>query len=121
MLCLIDALTLILSSVLYLVNVLFIRKYGGSFFVSHFNDVCCGIWFLAYSNLLLKLIGKRLNDICAIMLYLFGWAIVWEYFGPIINKSSTCDNLDILAYLSGGVIYKMVMQVAHMIFRHYKT
>ena len=112
MFCLIfDLLLLIISSIFYLTNVLFVRQYGWLFFISYFNDVCCGIWFLSYSNLLLGIRGKRIEKIWTILLYLFGWAIVWEFLGPVVNEKSICDPLDFVAYMSGGIIYIVLLRI----------
>lgn len=106
-----DFLMLIASSFLYVANVLFFRKVGCVFFVSYFNDVCCGIWFMAYSNLLLSRINIRLCKLHIVALYLFIWSLVWEYLGPYIKNSSICDYYDILAYLSGGIMYYIATKV----------
>ena len=101
----------IASSLLYLANVLFFRKGGGLFFVSYYNDVCCGIWFVAYSNLLLRHIGKRLDKLYVVIPYLFVWSLMWEYIGPYIKATSITDSHDILAYLLGGSIYCIASKI----------
>ena len=113
--CLIfDLLLLVISSFFYLSNVLFVRQCGCLFFVSYFNDVCCGIWFLAYSNLLLGIRGKRIEKFWAILLYFFSWAIVWEFLGPVINEKSICDPFDFVAYMGGGIIYGVLLRIGKL-------
>ena len=108
--CLIlDLLLLAISSIFYLMNVLCIRQHGWLFFESYFNDVCCGIWFLSYSNLLLGILGKRMEKFWVISLYLFSWTVVWEFIGPVINEKSIRDPWDIAAYMSGGMIYVILL------------
>ena len=100
-----ELVSLLLSSLLYWTNVLYIRPCGNVFFVSYFNDLCCGVWFLAYSNIWLALIGRRIGRLGWVLIYMCVWGCIWEFLGPIINRKSICDGMDVIVYLIGAILY----------------
>lgn len=103
-----DGLILLGMSALWWANVHCIRPHGYWFFVCYFNDLCCGPWFMSYTNLLLATISRRIARLKHILIYLFIWSVAWEVVGPIISRGSTGDVCDILAYLVGGIVYYII-------------
>ena len=91
---------------LYLCNVCFWRKYGNLFMICYFNDILAGLSFIAYVNLLLFHLNKRLR-------FKEGFVIIvvagffWEYCIPLVKKTSISDIYDVVAYLGGFAIYFM--------------
>ena len=112
-----DITLLCCCSVLYVVNVLLIRPGGSVFFVSYFNDVCCGVWFVSYSNIWLGRIGRRITKLKWIFPYIMACGCGWEYLGPIINSAQVSDMLDIVAYLIGALVYWLLEQCRRRISR----
>lgn len=103
-------LTLIICvSILYFINntVLKLCTTGHLqlFFICHFNDLICPLFFLSYSNLLLITIQRELTKIKGIVLLCLIAGLIWEYFTPLIKPSSVSDIVDIICYLVGASLY----------------
>lgn len=79
------------------------------FFHCYLNDVLCGILFPAYCNLLLENRYAALNRLWKIELLLFCCGIFWEYGAPFFVPNSISDPWDIIAYMSGGLIYWLLI------------
>lgn len=75
------------------------------FFHCYFNDVACGLLFPAYCNLLLESRYACFDRLWKIELLLFCCGIFWEYAAPLFISYSISDPWDIIAYMSGGLIY----------------
>ena len=75
------------------------------FFHCYFNDVACGLLFPAYCNLLLESRYACFDRLWKIELLLFCCGIFWEYATPLFISYSISDPWDIIAYMSGGLIY----------------
>ncbi len=112
-----DITVLLLCSILYWVNILFIRPCGLLFFVSYFNDVCCGVWFVSYSNILLALIRRRIYELKWMLPYIIACGCTWEFLGPILNCSRIYDLMDIIAYSIGALVYWVLEQCRRRISR----
>ena len=104
-----DALVLIGISALYGANVFFLRCSGIPFFTCYFNDICAGAWFMAYTNLLLRIVKIRMSHLKTVIVYILAWGLVWEYGAPLIRSGSTSDFLDLVCYEIGAVLYWSVM------------
>ena len=100
-----DIVILLVTSILYWVNVAFLRPRGIFIFVSYFNDLCCGLWFPAYVNFLLSFARKRIAKLSHLLAFMLFWGIVWEFVAPLINSRSTTDPVDLVCYLLGTVFY----------------
>ena len=83
------------------------------FFVSYFNDFLCPLFFMAYVNRLLALVGKRIYRIQHILLICFVCGCFWEFFTPLIKPASVTDYFDLCFYCLGGILYWAI----HKLFR----
>ena len=105
-----------IASVLYAVNKLFLCSLRIVFFDWYFNDILAGIFFLAYTNLLLCPAKKRLNGFFCNLLYILCWGLAWEYVIPdFLPVNATSDIWDVAAYLTGGTIYATLMVILQKI------
>ncbi|PKM87831.1 MAG: hypothetical protein CVU85_05135 [Firmicutes bacterium HGW-Firmicutes-10] len=77
----------------------------GTFFNYYFNDVLAALLILVWTNFLLSLIHRKLDNLVHIFLLTLSIALFWEYITPLYQKGSTSDLWDVAAYLLGGVIY----------------
>ena len=113
-----DLILMSVIALLYSLNNCFLKKafsgIPGEFFKCYFNDLMAPCFLLAYSNMLLSLKGKRINKIMFILPFCLCAGLIWEYFTPLIKKSSVTDPFDILAYLIGGSIYFVLEKVRDM-------
>lgn len=100
-----DASLLGVSVLCYALNRWCIAPAAGGFFANHLNDVLGGVFFLAYTNLLLSVIGRRIRTLPMTAAYILAWGMVWEYIAPHIRPTSVCDPLDLAAYVFGGCLY----------------
>lgn len=104
-----DASVLFGISVLYGANVLFFRRSGIPFFTCYFNDICAGVWFMAYTNLLLRIVKIRMFHLKSVIAYILIWGLIWEYGAPLIYLRSTSDPMDLVCYEIGAVLYWSMM------------
>ncbi len=75
------------------------------FFVCYFNDLICPLFFISYSNILLISVNKEIRKLKCILLYGLLSGLVWEFFAPILKKSSVSDINDIFFYSFGSLLY----------------
>ena len=80
------------------------------FFVCYFNDLICTPLLLAYVNLLLSLIGHSLSKLLHILFLCLCAGLVWEFVAPLMKPSSVTDPIDLLCYLSGGMLYWLLLR-----------
>lgn len=121
----IDRYILLIAFGIYGVNRFFLKGVVDVPFLSyilkcHFNDFLGGICFPAYANLILAY--SKFSHICiknywtsALIMFLCG--ICWEYIIPRIYPRGTCDPLDILSYVLGGLAYIFILKMTHRFFR----
>lgn len=60
---------------------------------------------MAYTNILLGAVNKKISRLAYVLIYIVAWALIWEGIGPLINKKSVFDWYDIPAYALGALIY----------------
>lgn len=77
----------------------------GYFCKCYLNDLVCPLFFFAISNCLLKIINKRIVGFRAIILFGLLMSFFWEYIGPVLNRNSVSDPIDIIFYMTGSVLY----------------
>jgi hypothetical protein len=77
----------------------------GTFFNYYFNDVLAALLILIWTNFLLSLIQRKLDNHGHIFLLTLSIALFWEYITPLYKAGSTSDIWDVIAYLFGGFIY----------------
>lgn len=75
------------------------------FFNGHFNDLLAPVMLLAWSNILLAPINKRVTGIILICGFAFIVGLIWEFVTPIYKPSVTSDWWDVLCYVIGGMVY----------------
>lgn len=75
----------------------------------YFNDVLCGILFLAYCNLLLIRKHLLIDKLWVIESILFCCGLFWEIVAPLYVNYSVGDPIDIVAYMFGGFVYWTIM------------
>lgn len=109
--CRIDGVLLAAMSLLYLFNRLTLGPSSSYFIRCHFNDLCCGCWFMALTNLILWPMKRRLSKCCHILAYIGLWGVYWEVLGPLVKRTAVVDVHDIFAYLAGGLIYWAVISI----------
>ena len=78
------------------------------FLVCYFNDLICPIGFLAYVNIMLSFINKKLEKFYQILIFCFICGVVWEFLAPLLKKSSVTDPYDLLCYCIGGKLYWII-------------
>ena len=73
----------------------------------YLNDLCGGVLFPAYVNLVAHLItGKEIvTTYSRAMLMGVGCSLVWEVVAPALLANSTADPLDAIAYVAGMLAY----------------
>ncbi len=111
----VDSVLMSVVVVLYLLNNHFL-KYNTSgiinvFFKCYFNDLMAPCFLLAYTNIFLDTIEKRLQKIKQIIPFCLCAGLVWEFFTPLIKSSSVTDLFDIVSYLIGGTIYFIIDRI----------
>lgn len=103
------------SSLLYLFNNIIFKKITigiiNYFFICYFNDVLAPIWILSYSNILLSENKKEMVKISVILSFTFCCGLIWEFFAPLIKKTSVTDIIDLFAYLFGGLIFWFIQKL----------
>ncbi|MBN1633489.1 MAG: hypothetical protein JW917_04915 [Ignavibacteria bacterium] len=104
---------------LYLVNNYLIKPYCSSFFTdNHFNDVLAGILLLSISNVLLSFYSKKdfvMKKFYLMMIFLLAAGLFWEYVTPLYNADAVSDVKDIPAYLTGGVVYYIIVKTEKLL------
>ena len=80
------------------------------FFICYFNDLICPLFFFSYANMLLNTVDKEINRIWAICLVSLCTSCVWEFVAPFIKPSSITDPLDIVCYMTGGIMYWAILR-----------
>lgn len=76
----------------------------------YFNDTVGGITFIAYCNLVFSFYCRKMIKLWQIELLMFFCGVFWEYLTPVFRKDTVTDVRDILAYMSGGFIYWVIMK-----------
>ena len=62
---------------------------------------------MCYTNLLIGLVKleMRFKTLKATVIFMLICGIFWEYVAPLFVENSVSDPLDIVAYVSGAVVY----------------
>lgn len=78
-----------------------------SFLDSHFNDLCAGVMFPAYTNLLMTIAKTsfRVDRISRLLILATVCSLFWEALTPILLPNSTGDWMDAAMYYTGGLLY----------------
>ncbi len=100
-----DSSCLMVTTSLYLCNRLCAEFFTAHFMRCYFNDLCCGIWYMACTNLVLWVWRHRVSKIHHVVIYIALWGVIWETLGPRIKQTAVFDLWDIVVYVLGGLIY----------------
>lgn len=103
-----DIYVILLVVVLYGINIYVKKTTDIIFFEGYFNDILCPIATLALINILLSCYHKKLKSLPVIMLLMLIFGSIWEYAN--INPLRVADNLDIVCYEIGGLIYWFILK-----------
>lgn len=74
---------------------------------SYLNDICAGILFPAYTNILCIIARSswRITSLFSVFALGILCSFVWEVVSPAIVPYSVGDPLDCVCYIAGGLIY----------------
>ena len=98
----------------YLLNNLYLKSHTVGvvrlFFIGYFNDFICPLFFFSYANLLLITVNKEITRLWATCLISFLTGCIWEFVTPLMKSSSITDPLDIVCYVTGGIVYWAILR-----------
>ena len=80
------------------------------FLSCYFNDTIGSITFVAYCNLIFGFYDKKMIKLWHIELVTFFAGLCWVYIVPIFRKNTVSDVWDIVAYMSGGFLYWIIVK-----------
>ena len=107
-----DFIVFIFTALLYFVNNFILKSItkgiANYFFTGYFNDLICPLGFVAYTNILLFFINKKIDKFYHILFFCFLCGIVWEFIAPLLKETSVTDPYDLLCYCIGGTLYWII-------------
>ena len=108
-----------LCFILYLVNNYLIKPfYGLPLTGNYFNDILAGIVLLSFSNILLSFYSGKdilIKKFYIMMVFLLAAGLFWEYVTPLYKPGAVSDVLDIPAYMTGGIIYYVIVNREYLL------
>ena len=110
-LVIVDSILFLLSITGYLLNRFWFSSYKLLFLINYFNDFLAGILFPAYVNILLAFYGRRMKGWLIPLIIILIAGLFWEYVTPLYHQCVS-DPKDIVAYMSGTLIYCTTTQIA---------
>lgn len=84
------------------------------FLSCYYNDIVGAIAFSAYCDIISSnsMVQKyKINKLWKLEIILLICGLFWEYITPIIRTDTVSDIFDILAYLSGGIVFWLVKSI----------
>ena len=105
------------SALFYVINNYFLKEVFTHFFFHwYLNDIFGGLMIVAIANTLI-LLGKQhklyMDSLKKILFFTFIVGVYWEYVAPLYLASSVTDPWDIVAYMSGGLIYWIIVRLSN--------
>lgn len=104
-----------ISVFLYLLNRLILKDITEGlihwFLVCYWNDITGAIAVSAYVDSIIFHYSKKEIHFWGLIGILLACGIFWEFITPLFRKNSVCDFWDIVAYMSGGVIYYLSIRL----------
>lgn len=73
----------------------------------YFNDILAGILLNAIAQIMLTNKGFKYTPYRGLCLTIVA-GIFWEYVAPLFNSKTVSDPLDIIAYLTGFIIFTII-------------
>jgi hypothetical protein len=101
---------------LYCLNQAYLKQNISSSFVNgYFNDGIAGLLLPSYTNIIWFLFSPKdreyyFTKLWVIITLMFGAGVFWEFFSPLYCETVT-DNWDILAYVTGGIVYWVIIKI----------
>lgn len=80
------------------------------FMTCYFNDIVGGIGFVAYYSYFFDSYKRRSAELIEIEILMLFCGIFWEYITPLFRNNTVSDPWDIVAYLSGGFLYWVIIK-----------
>ena len=106
---------ILVTLVLYGINQIFKQQIPWTglrlFMCGYFNDIIGSITFLAYVNLVLSTRNLSMEKLWQIELMMLGCGFFWEVITPLFRKSTVSDFWDGVAYLFGGFLYWLILNL----------
>ena len=119
-----DLSILVFCCLIYCINRFILKDsisihYLSYFLNNHLNDCIAGLAIVSYTNVIALHFNrcKAINSIVSILIFTFICGILWEYIFPRIYSRGTSDFFDVLSYMSGGIFYKSIIFVTHLVQR----
>ena len=106
----VDSILILASISGYLLNRFWISSCKYPFFINYFNDLLAGILFPAYINILLAFCKRRMKGWLIPLIVILIAGLFWEYITPLYHQCVS-DPKDIVAYISGTLIYCATIQI----------
>lgn len=104
-----DTIILIFILSIYIINQTILKPTGNIFFNNYLNDLLAIPLFFSIVNLFSQYnTGKQVTQLKHLIPITLILSIVGEYITPIIRTNSICDNLDIICYFIGMIIYYII-------------
>lgn len=86
---------------------------GNAFLDGYFNDILAGCLILAIVNLMLSFGRlKPLKSLLPCLALNLACGLVWEFVTPLYLSGSVSDLWDIAAYMIGGLIWCIIVDIA---------
>ena len=111
----INIIIIFISVFLYLLNRLILKDITEGlihwFLVCYWNDITGAIAVSAYVDSIIFHYSKKEIHIWDLIVILLICGLFWEIITPLFRKNSVCDFWDIVAYMTGGVIYYLSIKL----------
>ena len=113
----INLLLFFIGVALYILNkILLAGDYYGIFYWlmhGYFNDFVGSISFISYCNLASIFFRHRMyfTELHKILVFLLGCGVFWEFITPLYRENTISDPWDLVAYLSGGLLYYIIIKL----------
>ena len=75
------------------------------FLCGYFNDLVGAIAYSSICDMIFRSNGRKFRHLLKVIMIMLFCGIVWEYLTPLIRNDTVSDLYDIIAYVSGGIIY----------------
>lgn len=111
----INIIIIFISVFLYLLNRLILKDITEGlihwFLVCYWNDITGAIAVSAYVDSIIFHYSRKEIRIWGLIVILLACGMFWEFITPLFRKNSVCDFWDIVAYMTGGVIYYLSIKL----------
>lgn len=83
------------------------------FMRNHFNDLLAGCLFPSYVNIVLRTarFDYQIDSLLSVLITEMVCSLFWEVLAPLYLARSTCDPIDVICYILGGMLYLMFILI----------